>query len=281
MRVLVTGAGGFLGRHLVDGFRAAGHDVVAAGHDAEWPVDFRLPVLVAELFREARPERIVHLAGSATPIEAGAPSDVQTENVVHPLLNVLDFAGGRPVLHVSSAEVYGSAPPDEAGPVRPMTLHAAARASAEALGLRRAAKGGTPLSIVRPCVVLGPGLSPRSEIGGWLARTGAGATEVPTLDLSRVRDLLDVHDLVSAFCVLIERGAAGTVYNLSADRSLALETVFARLCPHARAVPAGAAREPARLEPVSARLAALGWAPTRTIEQTLASVSLRPRERRR
>lgn len=281
MRVLVTGAGGFLGRHLVDGLRGAGHEVTAAGHDTEWPVDFRLPILVAELFREARPDRVVHLAGSATPVEASAPNDVQTENVVHPLLNVLDLAGRRPVIHVSTAEVYGAAPPDEAGPVRPMNLHAAARASAEVLGLRRAAKGGTPLSIVRPCLVLGPGLSPRSEIGGWLARAAAGATEVPTFDLSRVRDILDVHDLVSAFCVLIERGAGGTVYNLAAGRSLALETVFARLCPDARALPAGAAREPARLEPVAGRLSALGWAPTRSIEQTLASVSLRVRERRR
>ena len=281
-RVLVTGAAGILGRHLVSALAAAGPTPIAAGHHAEFPVDLRVPELVAALFAETAPDAVIHLAASPPPASRGdAPAELATENVVHPFLNVLELAGPRRVILGSTALVYGRAPPVEGGPLRPTDLYAASRASAEALGVRRAAVRGTPLVRVRPFLVLGPGLSPGSEVGNWLAQSARGASEITTKNLDRERDVLSVSDAVAGFCVLLLHGAPGAVYNLASGTTLPLNAIFSAVCPGAAAVAAGVSTEPPVLSGEATGLRALGWAPRVSVADTLASVSLARRERRR
>ena len=143
MRVLVTGAAGRVGSRLTPFLRSRGHEVVAAGHNAEEPVEFRLEEMVIDLFAHARPEVVIHLAGTTSEADfSRGPSDARTENIVHPLLNVLAAARDTRVVHVSSGVVFGANPGPEGGSLKPRTLYGAARASAESMALRHGAKGG-------------------------------------------------------------------------------------------------------------------------------------------
>jgi nucleoside-diphosphate-sugar epimerase len=118
-------------------------------------------------------------------------------------------------------------------------------------------------------------------VGGWLTRAAAGAPGIPTLSLDREVDLLDVRDAVEGFCVLIERGAAGGVYNLASGTTLSMRTLFATLCPGATPVEAATRPEPARLVGEAPALRALGWVPRVPLAETLAAVTVHRRERRR
>ena len=273
MRALVTGGGGFTGRQLCAVLRARGHEVWAAGHDAEHAVDFRLVELVAELFTEARPEVVFHLAASshAADLQRG-PADVQTENVVHPLLNVLECAGEARVVIASSAVVYGRGPTTEDAPMRPVDLYGAARASAEAMAQRHVQRGGDVV-IARATGITGPGQTRRFLLAGWAHRYGAGERRFGTGNLDLQRDYIDVRDVADAYVLLAERGERGAVYNLCSGEARPLREHFALLCPGTESTDA---LEPTRELPVlaasPARAEALGWRRHHALEQTLAEL---------
>lgn len=274
MRVLVTGAAGFLGREVCAALAARGHEVFASGHNAAFPVDFRLIELVAELFRETEPDGVVHLAGASRPEDLGAaPAELQSENIVHPLHNVLECAGSRRVVQVSSAAVYGAGPTDEAGELRPVELYGAARASAEALARRRAARFAQDLLVVRPFFLLGPSMAPRSEVAGWCA-DHAAARPIAAAWLDEPGDVLDVRDAAEGVVTVFESGESGKAHNLCSGRTPTPRALLQRLFPEAPVVgaPTRRARRPRVGECPAA--AALGWTPRISLEETLASVSL-------
>ena len=281
MRVLVTGAAGFLGQQVCAALAQGGHEVVASGHNAAFPVDFRLIELVAELFREAEPEGVVHLAGTSRAEEPGAgPAELQSENIVHPLLNVLECAGSRRVLHVSSAAVYGAGPTDEAGPLRPDELYGAARASAEALALRRAARFAQDLLIVRPFFVLGPDVPRGGEVAGWFADHAAGRP-IAASGLDQPRDVLDVRDAARGVVAVFEGGVSASASNLCSGNTPTARALLERLFPEFPAVEAPS-RRPLRARTGTCPSAtALGWTPRITLDETLASVSVRATSGRR
>ncbi len=273
MRALVTGAAGFTGRHLCAALRARGHEVWAAGHDAEHAVDFRLVELVAELFTEARPEVVFHLAASSHPADLQrGPAEVQTENVVHPLLNVLECAGDTRVVLASSAVVYGRGPTTEDSPMRPVDLYAAARASADAMAQRHVQRGGDVV-IARATAITGPGQHRRFLLAGWAHRYVGGERRFPTGNLDLCRDFIDVRDAAEAYALLAERGERGAAYNVCSGVARPLREYFALLCPGAVSTDGDApSREIPVLAASPARIEELGWRPRYALEQTLAEL---------
>lgn len=254
-RIWVTGAGGFVGGHLLPRLRAAGAEVIPTDHD----VDVRQPAPVAAALRRVRPDAVVHLAAlssvAASVHEARATWEVNYLGARNLLAAAADHvaradraAPGEAcrVLLVGSGAVYGSTAPgapafDEAAPLRPGSPYARAKACADLLGARYAATAGPGLAVVRvrPFNHTGPGQADAfvaSSFARQIAEIEAGRRE-PVLrvgNLESVRDFLPVEDVVDAYLRLLDPGVPPAVYNVASGRGLRIGDLLDRLRAHAR-----------------------------------------------
>jgi GDP-4-dehydro-6-deoxy-D-mannose reductase len=237
-RVLVTGAAGFVGGHLL---AALGEGTVACSVD----------VADGEALREAvaavRPEAVVHLAALSSVAhswrEAAATWLVNAVGTVNLLEAVAGDARDARVVVVSSSEVYGrvgDVPVTEDAPIAPVSPYGASKAAAEIAAARAARADGLDVVVVRPFAHIGPGQSPTFAVGSWveqvaaLERTGGGTLLVG--DLAVRRDLTDVRDVVRAYLALLDRAVPAGTYNVASGRAVALGDVLdalrdAATCP--------------------------------------------------
>jgi GDP-4-dehydro-6-deoxy-D-mannose reductase len=193
------------------------------------------------------------------------------------------------VLVVSSAEVYGVVRPDqlplaEDAPTMPASPYAASKLAAEAVALQAWRGYGQPVLVVRPFNHIGPGQSPNFFVPALAKRIvearRSGAAALPVGTLTTRRDFTDVRDVVAAYRLLVERGAAGGVYNVCSGRDVAMSEVAAQLLELAGA-DLRLETDPALVRPVdvpvlrgdAGRLhAATGWQPSIPLATTLADV---------
>ena len=250
MRVLVTGATGFVGRHLLDALRAAGHEPVAVGGPLDGPPAVGLNIVDAQAVRRvvdaAAPEAIVHLAGQAfvpqsvaDPLGTLAVNAGGTANVLEAARAYRDRVGAPlRVLLISSAEVYGVQRPermplDENAVIRPANAYAASKAAAEAYALAWHRSYDLDCVIARPFNHIGPGQDPRFVVPSFahqLAQIAAGAPPVMLVgNLEPQRDFLDVRDVVAAYVLLLANGRAGEVYNICSGHPVAIREVLRQL----------------------------------------------------
>jgi GDP-4-dehydro-6-deoxy-D-mannose reductase len=255
MRLLVTGADGFVGRYLVRAARAEGHHLVAAilptstvpddweatGKHAAVEVvraDFREWEDVARV-AESECDAVVHLAAIASGTAARAnPAEA---NLVNGAMTAFfgDELGRRPdpprFLFVSTAEVYGpgyDGPIPETTPRNPSSPYAVSKAGAE-IPLELLWRVGLPVIIARAFPHTGPGQSTAYVLPALVERLKEakrlGATEVRTGNLTAVRDFLDVRDVVGAYLLLLEHGTPGEVYNVASGHGYQLQDCFEML----------------------------------------------------
>ena len=164
MRALVTGASGFVGRHLIRHLEEAGDDVIGVDRETGG-IDITDANAVTSLLERTRPTVVYHLAGWADvggswqhPVEAFRANAEGTLNV----LSAATAAGVERVLAVSSADVYGIVTPDELpltedSPLRPASPYAASKVAADYLGLQAWLGRQLPVLRVRAFNHLGPG----------------------------------------------------------------------------------------------------------------------------
>ncbi|HEY7635228.1 MAG TPA: GDP-mannose 4,6-dehydratase [Gemmatimonadales bacterium] len=305
MKVLVTGADGFVGRHLVRELVQEGHEVVAGCQSAN-PVGWqgapssRLHSIRLEITDdrsiqyalEHAPDGVVHLAAIASVREAQhAPGTAWTVNAAGTARLAAAVAtlreGGRadPVLLLAStAEVYGAGGGVarlETDALLPQSPYAASKVGAEVAVLEAWRRAGVRAVIARAFPHTGPGQTSRYVIPALVERLRAakasGDRTVPSGNLTPVRDFLDVRDVVAAYLLLLARGTPGEAYNVARGEGLALSQVFQQLAAM-MGVSAEPKSDPSLYRPAdiahlvgdSTKLRrATGWAPTISLEQML------------
>jgi len=305
VRLLVTGAGGFVGGHLVDFLRAEHpeveiHGVVLPQGGVSWraasgarviEADLTEPAAAAAVVEEVRPDRILHLAGqSSVHLSWLDPAGTLRTNVLG-IVHLLDAVRSRglrpPVLVVGSAEEYGPVRPEEMPireetPLRPASPYAVSKVAQGALALLYGPAGGLRVVLTRTFHHTGPGRGEafaESSFARQLAEIEAGRRP-PVLkvgNLEAVRDFADVRDVVRGYWMLLEKGEGGVAYNVCTGRGRRIRDLLDVL------LAASGARvevrvDPERLRPsdVPAQIgdpsrlrAATGWEPRIPLERTL------------
>ena len=311
MKVLVTGADGFVGAVLVRRLLRDGHAVSGTIRRNE---DLRgdrftseerravswIPYELADdvSAREAAAggwDAVYHLAAVASVAQAQLhPGATWNENAGGTARLVWELAQARQrgsadpsVILISSIEVYGAGPAVprvETDPVAPVSAYAASKVGAEAAGLQEWRRSGLRVVVARPSSHTGQGQSDRGFVPRYARRIRAakqrGAPAIATGILDGVRDFLHVDDVVEAYTRLSTDGRPGEIYNVSSGTGVALEKVVRRLEALAgwdglHEVASGEIRRDAvpYLVGDSGKLrAATGWAPRHTLDQTLQAV---------
>jgi GDP-4-dehydro-6-deoxy-D-mannose reductase len=306
--VLVTGADGFVGRHLVRHLLQVGDEVAAGcrpgGRRVDWsvgaPAGARVDLLPLELADDASvrsalawsPEAVVHLAAVASvrlaQADPGAAWDVNASGTARLAAAAADLRlaskGDPVVLVVSSGEVYGTgvgAVRQETDALQPVSAYAASKVGAETAALEAWRRAGLRVVVARPFGHTGPGQAPDYVVPSWVVRLrtarASGAGQVQVGNLSPVRDLLDVRDVVAAYRLLLRDGAPGEAYNVARGEGLALADVFRRLAelmgvsvvPVADPTLVRRTDIPHLVGDSTKLRRATGWAPAISLQQTL------------
>ena len=308
MRVLVTGADGFVGRRLVQALVDRGHEVTAAcrpgwAPTADWlpgdagrvrvvPLELADPDSVRAAVTDGA-DAVAHLAAVSSTSDARRdPGRAWQVNAVGTAL-LVDALAERPdakrtrVLMASSAEVYGmgsAARRVETDPAQPVSVYAASKAGAEMAALAAWRRSGLRVIVARAFPHTGAGQPPQFVVPSFVARIKAarrsGAKTVPTGNLDPVRDLLDVRDVVGAYLALLDKGAPGEVYNVARGEGVAIRELLARLAALLQAdvepVPDPALTRnrdvPYLVGDPTKIERATGWRPTITLDETLRGV---------
>ena len=295
-RILVTGADGFIGSHLVEALVRAGYPVRAfvlynSFNSWGWldyaPADVRasLDVFAGDVrdphgVRKAMEgcDAVLHLAALiAIPYSYHSP-DAYVDTNVRGTLNVMQAAREREVRHVvhtSTSEVYGTArsvPIDEEHPLQGQSPYSATKIGADHMALSFHRSFGLPVTVLRPFNTYGPRQSARAVIPATIIQLLAGRRKVKLGALHPTRDFNFVSDTVRGFIAAIESDAAvGDVVNIGSGFEISIGDT-AKLIAEVIGAPLEIETEQARLRPAASeveRLLAnndkakrlLGWKP--------------------
>jgi NAD dependent epimerase/dehydratase len=304
-KVLVTGAGGFIGSHLVELLVREGHEVRALvryngrddrGHLDHLSEDVKAAVEVhrgdlkdPEAVRKAVEGRawVLHLGALiAIPYSYQNPLDVVQTNVLG-TAHVLDACRANSSLErvvlTSTSEVYGTAqfvPITESHPLRGQSPYAATKIGADALGESYHRAFGLPVAILRPFNTFGPRQSARAIIPTIISQ----ALSRPTVKLGSLdprRDLTYVKDTAAGFLAIAGCDAAiGRVVNIGQGTDLTIGELVERISALIGR-PIAVETDLARVRPAASEVGRLlagtklaqelmGWTPKFTLDQALA-----------
>jgi GDP-4-dehydro-6-deoxy-D-mannose reductase len=277
--ILVTGAQGFVGGHLLDQLGGRGLPVDVDVTDAR---------AVARAVAASRPSGVVHLAAissvGASWADAGETWRVNAVGTVNVLEAVRLEAPATRVLVASTGEVYGRAeevPTTEDAPIAPLSPYAASKAAAE-LACDQARRAAVDVVVARAFQHEGPGRDELFAVGSWSAQVAraeeAGGGAVRVGDLSARRDITDVRDVCRAYMLLLDPSVPADTYNVATGRAVEMREVLEILVGLAEC-PLEIEPDPERMRPAelpvvcgdASRLqAATGWTPRIPLEQTMA-----------
>jgi GDP-4-dehydro-6-deoxy-D-mannose reductase len=275
--VLVTGARGFVGRHVLARARAAGLSPAAAEGD------LRLPEVAESAVRDLRPAAVVHLAASS---RTGDPWRALSHDLamIGAIIRAVErHAPEAPVLVPGSAAQYGlgaDRPLVEEDETRPVSPYGASKATLERALMAGPLAFGVRIIFTRSFNHIGPGQGSDAPAGQWarqaVAAESAGGGALRTGNLEGIRDFLDVRDVADAYLSLVRSPAQGIV-NVSSGKPVAVGCV-AQLIARQAAAPVTIEHDVTldrRLDPRQvvgdpARLHALtGWTPRIPLEDSV------------
>ena len=298
-RVLVTGAGGFVGSHLIELLERDHTEIVAwlrpgtqplvRGSRVTWiETELHDKDAVARAIAASAPEQIYHLAGVPHVGESWAHvHETFAGNVLgtHHLFDAVRRAGLAPrVLITSSAFVYApvNRATTEQDTIRPNSPYGTSKVAQEMLGKRAWEDDRIPVVIARSFNHVGPRQAPSfvaSSIARQITEIEAGRREPKLLmgNMESERDIMDVRDTVRAYQAMMQAAKPGLPYNVSSGVPVRIRTLVELMKSRAR-VPVTIEQDPSRLRPNDTPLvlgdhsrvtADTGWTPRIALDQTV------------
>lgn len=247
MKVLVTGADGFIGSHLTEALVRRGYDVRAfvlynsfnswgwldrcaedvRGKFEVFAGDIRDPHGVREAMRGC--DAVLHLAALiAIPYSYHSP-DTYVDTNIKGTLNVVQAGrdqGIGKIVHTSTSEVYGTArfvPITEDHPLQGQSPYSASKIGADQIALSFHASFGTPVAVIRPFNTFGPRQSARAVIPTIITQLAAGRRSIKLGAVRPTRDFTFVTDTVSGFIAGLESDKSiGEVINLGSNFEISI-----------------------------------------------------------
>lgn len=309
MQALITGIGGFAGRHLATylaentGWTLYGSvfEPVGTHQDLQdstgaWlrRVDLREELRVLELIRDSRPDYIFHLAALSSVGRSWHYPWETISNNIRAQLNILQALVTldiRPrVLIVGSADQYGLVRPednpiDENTTLRPNNPYSVSKISQDMLGLQYFFSHQIPVVRVRPFNHIGPGQRRQfvaPDFASQIAQIEAGRID-PVMSVGNLearRDFTDVRDVVRAYHLAITKGTPGEAYNIGTGQAHSIRELLDILLDLTEAS-IEVEQDPKRMRPSDVPLSVCdpdklrkdtGWAPEIQFERSLADV---------
>ena len=303
-KVLVTGADGFIGSHLVERLVALGAEVRAfcfynsngslgwldeAEDEVRGAIDPRLGDIRDARFVEEACEGIevvFHLAALISIPYSYRAAESYVDTNVKGTLNVLEAVrrqGCRRMVHTSTSEVYGTpatVPIRESHPLQGQSPYSASKIGADKLCEAYYCSFDVPVVTLRPFNTYGPRQSARAVLPTILVQLLAGKREIHLGNLDPRRDLTFVSDTVEGFIRAGEtEGIEGEVIQLGTGRAVSIGELFEAAC-RALGVEARVVMDEARVRPAKSEVMLLlsdpagaaellGWQPTVALEDGL------------
>jgi len=307
MRILITGATGFVGTHLRRYLlQNTAWDIVGTSYpDAPpTPLDAQREHLMGLDLRDKNatfstlelhsPDYIIHLAAqSHVPTAYKDPWGTLDNNIrgqLHLLEGCLTYKLKPRILVIGSGEEYGRAtaeelPFTEAHPLRPENPYSVSKVAQDVMGYQYFISFGLPVIRMRPFNHVGPGQSPRfvlSAFASQVAKIEAGEQE-PIMyvgNLTPARDFTDVRDVVRAYHLALLHGTPGAAYNVASGTPRTIQSLLDGLLALSTA-DIKVERDPDRYRPADVPIIYgsavklhqdTGWEPRIAFEQTVADV---------
>lgn len=309
MKALITGASGFVGRHLADYLSSTGEYELHGttfndpARDETWAqqfaslqtLDIRNIAAVRDLIEPLTPNVIFHLAAQThVPTSYNDPWATHETNI-RGTLNILEavrlgkFEQTR-IIVVTSAHVYGLVQPDalpirETHPFNPSDPYGVSKVAQDALALQYFNAYRLNVIRARPFNHTGPGQTTQfvlPDFATQIAKIEAGQKE-PALNVGNLeaeRDFCDVRDVVRAYHLIATKGKAGAVYNICSGQAYRLKSLVEEMIALS-GQPIEIQIDQSRFRPLDAPIMYgdasklqqdTGWQPEIPMEQTLRDV---------
>jgi len=303
-KVLITGADGFIGSHLVEELvkkKAKVRAFVYYNSFNSWGWLECLPKstlnkieVVSGDIRDSHGvakavvnvDIIFHLAALiGIPFSYHSP-DSYVDTNIKGTLNILQAARAMnvdKVFHTSTSEVYGTAqyaPIDERHPISPQSPYAATKSAADDLALSFYKSFGLPVTIIRPFNTFGPRQSARAIIPTIISQIYAGEENIKLGSLDTIRDFNYVQDTVDAFVSMGgKKGTDGEIYNVGSGQEISIKELV-DLIQMITKKKVSFTTDKERIRPAKSEVGRLicdatkiqkacGWSPQRNIEEGL------------